>query len=140
MFKQPVEAKLSQRSSGADKKKLRRTAKDRFPLASDANIDEILPPKAEITAAKYSNKVHVYVIEGGLPMLFDIDGRGTEIYPTVYALWKLGSKSSWQSSTNRVLQIGTTTMSSSEALKVGLRGKALRITHYYHDFGWQSTV
>ncbi|KAJ8497850.1 hypothetical protein OPV22_008402 [Ensete ventricosum] len=82
MFKKPVEAKLSQRSSGADKKKLRRTAKDRFPLASDANIDEILPPKAEITAAKYSNKVHVYVIEGGLPMLFDIDGQGTEIYPT----------------------------------------------------------
>ncbi|KAG6528795.1 hypothetical protein ZIOFF_010980 [Zingiber officinale] len=82
MFKKPVEAKLSQRLSGADKKKLRRTVKEKFQHASDANIDEILPSKAEITVVKCSNKVHVYVIEGGLPMLFDIDGRGTEIYPT----------------------------------------------------------
>lgn len=28
-------------------------------------------------------------------------------------------------------------MSSSEALKAGLRGKALRIAHYYRDFLWQ---
>ncbi|WOL03405.1 hypothetical protein Cni_G12125 [Canna indica] len=82
MFKKPVEAKLSQRLSGADKKKLRRTAKERFPQASDADIDEILPTKAEITVAKYTNRVHVYSIEGGIPMLFDIDGQGTEIYPT----------------------------------------------------------
>ncbi|CAL9759468.1 unnamed protein product [Musa acuminata subsp. burmannicoides] len=180
MFKKPVEAKLSQRLSGADKKKLRRTAKDRFPLASDANIDEILPPKAEITVAKYSNKVHVYVIEGGLPMLFDIDGRGTEIYPTVYALWKvpellpsfllkggevsryviggadlmfpgisippegLPSFLAGQPWAVKVpgnpapIAVGATTMSSSEAQRAGLRGKALRITHYYRDFLWQS--
>lgn len=35
------------------------------------------------------------------------------------------------------MQVGTTTMSSSEALKAGLRGKALRITHYYRDSLWQ---
>ncbi|KAK9749487.1 hypothetical protein RND81_02G129400 [Saponaria officinalis] len=29
--------------------------------------------------------------------------------------------------------VGATAMSSSEALRVGLLGKALRITHYYHD-------
>ena len=28
-------------------------------------------------------------------------------------------------------------MSSSEAQRAGLRGKALRITHYYRDFLWQ---
>lgn len=28
-------------------------------------------------------------------------------------------------------------MSSTEALKAGLRGKALRITHHYHDILWQ---
>ncbi|CAL9072001.1 unnamed protein product [Musa textilis] len=180
MFKKPVEAKLSQCLSGADKKKLRRTLKDRFPLASDANIDEILPPKAEITVAKYSNKVHVYVIEGGLPMLFDNDGRSTEIYPTVYALWKVpellpsfllkgGEVSRYviggadlmfpgisippegllsflagQPWAVKVpgnpapIAVGATTMSSSEAQKAGLRGKALRITHYYRDFLWQS--
>ncbi|CAD5193222.1 uncharacterized protein LOC103972921 [Musa acuminata AAA Group] len=180
MFKKPVEAKLLQRLSGADKKKLRRTTKDRFPHASDANIDEILPPKADITVAKYTNRVHVYVIEGGLPMIFDIDGRGTEIYPTVYALWKvpelvpsfllkggevsryviggadlmfpgisippegLPSFLSGQPWAVKVpgnpapIAVGATTMSSSEALKAGLRGKALRITHYYRDYLWQS--
>lgn len=35
------------------------------------------------------------------------------------------------------MQVGATTVSSSEALKAGLRGKALRITHYYHDSLWQ---
>ncbi|URD89548.1 Translation initiation factor SUI1 [Musa troglodytarum] len=180
MFKKPVEAKLLQRLSGADKKKLRRTTKERFPHASDADIDEILPPKVDITVAKYTNRVHVYVIEGGLPMLFDIDGRGTEIYPTVYALWKvpellpsfllkggevsryviggadlmfpgisippegLPSFLSGQPWAVKVpgnpapIAVGATTMSSSEALKAGLRGKALRITHYYRDYLWQS--
>lgn len=34
------------------------------------------------------------------------------------------------------LKVGCTTMSSEDALKAGLRGKALRITHYYRDFLW----
>lgn len=33
-------------------------------------------------------------------------------------------------------QIGTTTMSSTEAIRAGLRGKALRISHYYRDVLW----
>ena len=45
MFKKPAEAKSLQRLSGADKKKLRRIAKEKFPQASDADIDAILPPK-----------------------------------------------------------------------------------------------
>ncbi|EHA8589753.1 eukaryotic translation initiation factor 2D [Cocos nucifera] len=180
MFKKPVEAKSLQRLSGADKKKLRRTAKERFRQASDADIDAILPPKAEITLAKYPNRVHVYGVEGGFPVLFDIDGRGTEIFPTVYALWKVpellpafllkgGEVSRYviggadlmfpgisippeglpaflagQPWAVKVpgnpapIAVGTTTMSSAEALKAGLRGKALRITHYYHDSLWES--
>lgn len=35
------------------------------------------------------------------------------------------------------MQVGSTTMSSNEALKANLRGKALRITHYYRDLLWQ---
>ena len=31
-------------------------------------------------------------------------------------------------------------MSSTEALKAGLRGKALKITHYYRDLLWQVSV
>lgn len=31
---------------------------------------------------KFPNRAHVYGVEGGFPMLFDIDGRGSEIFPT----------------------------------------------------------
>ena len=48
MFKKPVDVKTVQRLFGADKKKLRRTAKERFPQASDADLDAILPPKVTI--------------------------------------------------------------------------------------------
>ncbi|EOY17163.1 Eukaryotic translation initiation factor SUI1 family protein isoform 3 [Theobroma cacao] len=36
------------------------------------------------------------------------------------------------------IAVGSTTMSSTEALKAGLRGKALRIMHYYRDLLWES--
>ncbi|KAG7985184.1 hypothetical protein I3843_03G012300 [Carya illinoinensis] len=180
MFKKTVEAKSHQRLSGADRKKLKRTVKDRFPRASDADIDVLLPPKAEITVTKLQNRVHVYGVEGGFPMFFDIDGRGTEIYPTVFALWKVpellpafilkGGEVSrfviggadlmfpgisvpqeglasflagepWAvkvPGNPAAIAVGATTMSSTEALKASLRGKALRITHYYHDLLWES--
>ncbi|GAB2271114.1 hypothetical protein Dimus_005962 [Dionaea muscipula] len=180
MFKKALEARSLQRLSGADKKKLRRTAKDKFPRASDADIDAILPPKAEITVAKLQNRVVVYGVEGDIPMIFDTDGRGSDIYPTVYALWKvpdllpyftlkggevshfiiggadlmfpgisfplegLPSFAAGETWAVKVpgnpapIAVGITTMSSSEALKAGLRGKALRITHHYHDSLWES--
>ncbi|XVE60665.1 hypothetical protein DITRI_Ditri05aG0146600 [Diplodiscus trichospermus] len=180
MFKKAVEAKAQQRLSGADRKKLKRTVRDRFPRASDADIDALLPPKAEITVAKFQNRVHVYGVEGGFPMFFDVDGRGTEIYPTVFALWKvpellpcftlkggevsrfviggadlmfpgisvaaegLASFSAGEPWAVKVpgnpapIAVGSTTMSSAEALKAGLRGKALRIMHYYRDLLWES--
>ncbi|KAJ6877720.1 eukaryotic translation initiation factor 2D [Populus alba x Populus x berolinensis] len=89
MFKKAIEAKSHQRLSGADRKKLKRTIRDRFPRASDADIDALLPPKAEITVSKFVNRVHVYGVEGNFPMFFDVDGRGSEIFPTVFALWKV---------------------------------------------------
>ncbi|XP_074280171.1 uncharacterized protein LOC141605350 [Silene latifolia] len=180
MFKKAVEAKALQRLSGADKKKLRRNVKDKFPLASDADIDTLLPPKAEITVAKFPNRILVYGVEGGFPVFFDTDGRGSEIYPTVYALWSapdllpaftlkggevsrfvingadlmfpgisipldgLPSFAAGEPWAVKVpgnpapIAVGATAMSSSEALKAGLRGKALRITHYYHDSLWES--
>ncbi|GMY07946.1 eukaryotic translation initiation factor 2D [Fagus crenata] len=180
MFKKAVEARSHQRLSGADRKKLKRTVKERFPRASDADIDTLLPPKVEITVSKFQNRVHVYSVEGGFPMFFDIDGRGTEIHPTVFALWKVpellpafmlkggevsrfiigGADLMFPGISVRVeglpsflagepwavkvpgnpapIAVGATTMSSTEALKAGLRGKALRITHYYRDLLWES--
>jgi translation initiation factor 2D len=38
---------------------------------------------------KLANRVHLYSADGGPPILFDVDGRGNEIFPTVYGLWKV---------------------------------------------------
>ncbi|KMT19925.1 hypothetical protein BVRB_1g009720 [Beta vulgaris subsp. vulgaris] len=180
MFKKAVEAKSLQRLSGADKKKLRRSVKEKFSRASDVDVDTLLPPKGDITVAKFQNRVLVYGVEGGFPMFFDTDGRGSDIYPTVYALWMVPdllpafmlkggevsrfiiggadlmfpgitippegfpSFSAGEPWAVKVpgnpapIAVGATTMNSSEALKAGLRGKALRITHYYHDSLWES--
>ncbi|KNA13329.1 hypothetical protein SOVF_116050 isoform A [Spinacia oleracea] len=180
MFKKAVEAKSLQRLSGADKKKLRRSVKEKFSRASDTDVDILLPPKGEITVAKFQNRVLVYGVEGGFPMFFDTDGRGSDIYPTVYALWKapellpafwlkggevsrfiiggadlmfpgicippegfpsFAAGEPWAvkvPGNPSPIAVGATTMSSSEALKAGLRGKALRITHYYRDYLWES--
>lgn len=180
MFKKANEVRALQRLSGADRKKLRRNVCERFPSASDADIDAILPPKTEITVAKLTNRALVYAVEGGPPMLFDVDGRGNEIFPTVYALWKvptllksfvlkggevsrfviggadlmfpgisvppegLPSFSAGEPWSVKVpgnafpIAVGATYMSSKEAYKASLRGKALRITHYYRDTLWES--
>ncbi|CAN1244644.1 Eukaryotic translation initiation factor 2D [Linum perenne] len=180
MFKKAVEAKSHQRLSGADRKKLKRTLKDKFPRASDADMDVLLPPKAQISVAKLQTRVLVYSVEGDFPVFFDIDGRGTEIYPTVFALWRVpellpsfmlkGGEVSrfilggadlmlpgisvlaeglppfrageaWAvkvPGNPAPIAVGSTTMSSAEAMKAGLRGKALRITHYYRDSLWES--
>lgn len=180
MFKKAVDAKSQQRLSGADRKKLKRTIRDRFPNVSDADVDILLPPKVEITVSKYPNRVLVYGIEGECPMFFGGDGRGSEIFPTVYALWKvpdllpsfmlkggevsqfmlggadlmfpgiripaegLPSFSAGEPWSVKVpgnpapIAVGATTMSSTEALNAGLRGKALKINHYYRDTLWES--
>ncbi|KAL9298437.1 hypothetical protein ACSQ67_024333 [Phaseolus vulgaris] len=176
MFKKAVEAKSHQRLSGADRKKLRRSIKDKFQRVSDSDLDALLPPKAEIAVAKFQNRVHLYAVEGGFPMFFDVDGRGNDIFPTVYALWivpellpafvlkggevsrfviggadlmfpgitvppeglpsfRAGEPWAVKVPGNPApIAVGSTTMSSAEALKAGLRGKALRITHYYRFF------
>lgn len=180
MFKKSVEAKSQQRLSGADRKKLKRTIKDRFPNTSDSDLDVLIPPKVEVTVSKHPNRVLVYSLEGGLPMFFDVDSRGTNIFPTVYALWKVpqlvpafilkGGEVSryviggadlmfpgisiqgeglpefsagepWAvivPGNPAPIAVGSTCMSSSEALKAGLRGKALKINHYYRDALWES--
>ena len=47
MFKKTVESKSQQRLSGADRKKLKRTIKERFPNASDTDLDTLIPPKVK---------------------------------------------------------------------------------------------
>lgn len=56
MFKKAVEAKSQQRLSGADRKKLKRTIKDKFPKASDSDLDALLPPKVLSHSFYYTHK------------------------------------------------------------------------------------
>ncbi|PWA96988.1 eukaryotic translation initiation factor SUI1 family protein [Artemisia annua] len=180
MFKKTVESKSQQRLSGADRKKLKRTIKERFPNASDTDLDSLIPPKVEVTVSKHPNRVLIYSLEGGLPIFFDVDSRGTTIYPTVYALWKvphllpaftlkggevsryviggadlmfpgisIGAEGLPEFSAGEIwavvvpgnpapIAVGSTCISSSDALKAGLRGKALKISHHYRDALWES--
>lgn len=32
--------------------------------------------------SKFQNRVVVYSVDGGSPIFFDVDGRGTDIFPT----------------------------------------------------------
>jgi hypothetical protein len=57
MFKKAVEAKSQQRLSGADRKKLKRTVKEKFPRASDSDLDTLLPPKVS-SILFYSFHIH----------------------------------------------------------------------------------
>ena len=91
MFKKALELKSHQRLSGGDRKKLKRSIKQRFPFLvsegeTDALLDSLLPPKADITVSKFQNRVHVYALEPGFPIFFDIDGRGSDIFPTGFFL------------------------------------------------------
>ncbi|XP_076913917.1 uncharacterized protein LOC143572728 [Bidens hawaiensis] len=180
MFKKSVEAKSQQRLSGADRKKLKRTIKERFHNASDSDLDILIPSKVEVTVSKQPNRVLIYSLEGGLPIFFDVDSRGTTIFPTVYALWKVphllpafvlkGGEVSryviggadlmfpginidaeglpefsagepWAvmvPGNPAPIAVGSTCMSSFEAMKAGLRGKALKISHHYRDALWES--
>jgi hypothetical protein len=42
----------------------------------------------------------------------------------------------WEKWTGLNLQVGTTLLSSAEAIKAHLRGKALHVMHYYRDMLW----
>ncbi|CAI6007627.1 unnamed protein product, partial [Closterium sp. NIES-65] len=89
MFRKPTDIRGKQRLSGADGKKLRRKIQDKYPGTTDEQLEAILPAKADVAVTRLVNRVLVYGLENGLPMLFDCDGRGTEIYPTVFALWRV---------------------------------------------------
>ncbi|CAI7833148.1 unnamed protein product [Closterium sp. NIES-53] len=82
MFRKPSDIRGKQRLSGADRKKLRRNIRDKFPGTTDEQLEAILPAKADVVVTRLLNRVLVYGLENGLPMLFVCFGRGTEIYPT----------------------------------------------------------
>lgn len=85
MFKKAVDAKSHQRLSGGDRKKLRRTIRERFSNASDSLVDLLLPPKVTFLLFGYLifielhwNKVPFYCHAGGVSC-FEIPKSGTRL-------------------------------------------------------------
>jgi translation initiation factor 2D len=54
----------------------------------DAVLARIVPPKADITMLKLSNRHTAYAV-GGVPVLFELD-RSPALLPTVHGLWAAG--------------------------------------------------
>jgi translation initiation factor 2D len=71
---------------GKDVKKLKADLAKAFPSLSDDDRDALLPPKAAVAQLKLSTRAVAYALEGGNPLLFDPNGRGDKLLPTVYAL------------------------------------------------------
>ncbi|CAI5523037.1 unnamed protein product [Closterium sp. Naga37s-1] len=180
MFRKPSDVRGKQRLSGADRKKLRRNIRDKFPGTTDEQLEAILPAKADVAVTRLTNRVLVYGLENGLPMLFDCNCRGNEIYPTVFALWRVpdllpsflltgedvsrnllsgadlmapgvevpveglpafqpGEVWSVKVPGNSCpIAVGITMLGSEEVSQAGMRGKLLRITHFYRDSLWES--
>ncbi|CAL1392758.1 unnamed protein product [Linum trigynum] len=119
-------------------------------------MDVLFPPKVEIAVAKLHNRVLVYSVEvfalwrvpallpsfllkggevsrfmlGGADLMFPGISMPAEGLPS----FKVGEVWSVKVPRNPApVAVGLTTMSSTEAMKAGLRGKALRVTHYYRD-------
>eukprot|EP01071_Lankesteria_metandrocarpae_P000516 Lankesteria_metandrocarpae@DN106_c0_g1_i1.p1 len=89
MFKKT--STISQRNylGGKERRRIRQLLSEQFPSCPKEQLDFVLPASHtdDFEAAKMQNsRVVVYYIKG-LPIIFDIDGRGTSIFPTVYALW-----------------------------------------------------
>ena len=55
-----VEAKSHQRLSGADRKKLRRSIKQKFQRVSDSDLDALLPPKVNNSSIHSCFFVFIY--------------------------------------------------------------------------------
>ena len=57
-------------------------------LRQDALLSRVLPPKADITLLKLSNRASAYSV-AGVPLLFELD-RSPALLPTVHGLWLAG--------------------------------------------------
>ncbi|XP_052685586.1 eukaryotic translation initiation factor 2D-like [Crassostrea angulata] len=88
MFLKPFRVKTQTSIKGSDRKKVRSTLQQSFPLLSPEAASDIVPNKAEMTTAKISThsgiNIVVYCV-GKNPVLIDVDGV---VYPTVYTMWK----------------------------------------------------
>lgn len=87
MFRKNVTAAGSAQLSGKDAKKLLRDAEAAFPGLGGGALRDLIPSKGDVTAVRLSNRAVAYVVDGD-PLLFDPDGRGERLLPTVYALWR----------------------------------------------------
>eukprot|EP00850_Spirogloea_muscicola_P001035 SM000004S14905 [mRNA] locus=s4:104226:107152:- [translate_table: standard] len=136
MFKKASEVRLQQRLSGADRKKLRRSLQERFPALRDADLDLLLPAKAPSMLPALELKggeVSRYILGGADLML-----PGVRVPPEGLPSFTEGEP--WAvrvPDNNYPIAVGTTMLSSGDATRTSMRGKALHVIHYYGDTLWE---
>ncbi|CAL50008.1 Pseudouridine synthase/archaeosine transglycosylase [Ostreococcus tauri] len=91
-FKTKPKTAAPTKLGGVDLKRLRVDAERALARAEAKTLDALLQKSSTLECVKMTNKAIVYLIDG-VPMFFDATGRGDGVYPSVYALWRLGSAS-----------------------------------------------
>ncbi|CAM9878045.1 unnamed protein product, partial [Ectocarpus sp. 8 AP-2014] len=75
-------------------KKIKAEIVSALPLLTKEIIDELMPNKDGIEVVKLATRALVYFhVPTKTPLFFDSDGRNN-LFPTVYALWRVGQLAS----------------------------------------------
>jgi hypothetical protein len=70
MFKKATVV-MQQKLRGSDVKRLKRDMVLAMPTLSDADVDSVIPSKADVIMYKMSNRALVYAVDGRNPLVFD---------------------------------------------------------------------
>lgn len=70
MFKKATVV-TQQKLRGSDVKRLKRDMVLAMPTLSDADVDSVIPSKADVIMYKMSNRALVYAVDGRNPLVFD---------------------------------------------------------------------
>ncbi|XP_038069170.1 eukaryotic translation initiation factor 2D-like [Patiria miniata] len=88
MFRKAFHTKSNIAIRGSDRRKLRSTISEQFPVLDSDEVAELTPNKDDMTVMKITTHsdciMHVYCLTG-TPIFFQIE---KQLYPTVYTLWK----------------------------------------------------
>lgn len=83
MFKKGVSTSKTHPLGGKDVKKFKLDLQKKHPDLTDEQRELLFPGKSTITVSKLSNKAIVYSNDHADPIMFDPNGHGDTLIPTV---------------------------------------------------------